>query len=262
MLQRHSGAFQRELAQVVLGADGTTVAVAREFVDGIKRLGEVAFVQRKADAQTLFIRLGAGDHIHKHAVVCDNVEHAGSKRVLLGKRADDDHRLAFQRKQARGALVFAEHIFHVVEAALPAGKETRGAQRTLRKRLRTERAMRNLDNLVVSDELHLMFADHRAAANGVDTNFVVRTALVFFMPSVDELLILRRDGGDSVGKHQRGSAGTIHLLTVMRFNDLHVETGAEGRGGELDKLHLKIDAERHIARLKHRDAFGSRAKEL
>ncbi|MPN22418.1 hypothetical protein SDC9_169801 [bioreactor metagenome] len=68
-----------------------------------------------------------------------------------------------------------------------------------------------------------MFADHCAAADGMDTDFVVRAPLIFLMTAKDKLFILGRNGGNRMRKHQRGAAGAVHLLAMMRFDDLDVK---------------------------------------
>ena len=45
----------------------------------------------------------------------------------------------------------------------------------------------------------------------------------------------------------------------MRLDDLDVEVGTEGGGGELHEFQLEIDAKRHIPRLKDWDLIGSGA---
>ncbi len=79
MLQRHARALQRELSQIRMRTDVAAVAVSRELVDGVERFGELLFVEREPDAQALLVRLGAGDHIDKHAVLGDDVKHTGGK---------------------------------------------------------------------------------------------------------------------------------------------------------------------------------------
>ncbi len=87
--------------------------------------------------------------------------------------------------------MLGHHVFHVVETVFLADEELRRAQRALCKHLLAKGAVRNLDDLIVADELHLMLADHRSAADGVDADFVVRAALVLLMAAKDELFILR-----------------------------------------------------------------------
>ena len=145
---------------------------------------------------------------------------------------------------------FSDHIRHIVQAGRLAAHINRGVDRAGREKLLRLRRMRERDHLVIAGENDLVLADDRAAADGVQADLALPALFPLGVAVVHILRFAVAHAGDGVGQHERRAARRVNLLVVVLLDDLDVELAAEYLGRLFRKLDQKVDAERHVARIK------------
>ena len=119
------------------------------------------------------------------------------------------------------------------------------------------RAVMNLDHLVISQKQYVVVADHRPAANGMDSNFFdVAFYAHIGRPSIYVLFTAGKSFVDFVCNRKGGAAGSVHLLIMVFLNNLNIKFVAKEFRRLFTKLHLQVYAKGHIRGKENRNMRG------
>lgn len=157
-----------------------------------------------------------------------------------------------RQRQARKAL--GNNVLESVSTGRLAYQPPRRPKCAVRKQIAGRCAVGQLESLARPKKVHRVVADHVAATNGQDTDFLALSRARAPFATVDELMRVPA-AGRSLGEPQRRTAWGVSLLVVMRLDNLDVERRERPRGlcHEL-RQHMNSDA--HVGLPQDRDLFG------
>ena len=160
--------------------------------------------------------------------------------------------MLFIRHQVRHAGLRQQHVLHIIEAGLAADEIFCGLERAQREDLAGRGGMGDGDNLVVTEEIHLMLARDGSAAHGVDADLLTAAALGLGVAAEYIFLVRQADLLHCVCNQQRSAGGRVYLGVVVLFDDLDIEL-RQSDGGLAHEVEHHVDAERHIGGFEDRD---------
>src|SRR5690606_12329228 len=143
----------------------------------------------------------------------------------------------------------AENVGHRIEPGLAAARPQRRLYGTPSEDLPILRMMRQDNPLRRAGEVDAVLADDGAAAQRGKADIALAAWAGMAVTDAHRMVCQRNRATRCRGlaKQQRGTRGSVHLVTVMHFQDLDVELGVQCRRRLAHKACEEIDAKAHIA---------------